>query len=192
MMPRKRASCHAKELRRPSPSYAGCWSRFRPICAACVQSRDPAGRLCRRAPPLRTRCHSRATTDEPDPARCALSPVDSPPPASPRSASLADLGAAGCVSGGSPLPVIGSKPSPARSPRIVQARTAAAEFVLREVRGHRLMRSACTTGLERGHAAQLRRLGSHKSFDVLGDYLVFANPFDGYSFQGVCSHEGPD
>jgi len=40
--------------------------------------------------------------------------------------------------------------------------------------------------MDRGvHPARLKRLGRHKSFDVLGDYLEFGDPFEGYPLSSV-------
>ncbi len=40
----------------------------------------------------------------------------------------------------------------------------------------RLSRYTPATGLDRGiHPAKLKRLGRHKSFDVLGEYLEFGD-----------------
>ena len=39
--------------------------------------------------------------------------------------------------------------------------------------------------MERGaHAADLKRLGCHKSFDVLGEYLEFGDLFDRHALKG--------
>jgi len=86
-----------------------------------------------------------------------------------------------------PLPAIGAEPLTPRSiARIVQARAAAAGFTGREFGGHSLKRGALSTGMQAGaHAAQLRRLGRHKSFDVLGEYLEFGNLFDGHPLRDV-------
>ena len=86
-----------------------------------------------------------------------------------------------------PLPAIGTEPLTPRSiARIVQARAAAAGFSAREFGGHSLKRGALSTGMQAGaHAAQLRRLGRHKSFDVLGEYLEFGNLFEGHPLSGV-------
>ena len=86
-----------------------------------------------------------------------------------------------------PLPRIGSR---ARSRRdrgaIVQARAVAAGFGGRDLGGHSLKRGALTTGMERGvHPAKLKRLGRHKSFDVLGEYLEFGDLFEGHPLSGV-------
>jgi len=85
------------------------------------------------------------------------------------------------------LPAIGTEPLTPRSiARIVQARAAAAGFSAREFGGHSLKRGALSTGMQAGaHAAQLRRLGRHKSFDVLGEYLEFGNLFDGHPLGSV-------
>jgi hypothetical protein len=43
-----------------------------------------------------------------------------------------------------------------------------------------------TTGMEPGvHPADLKRLGRHKSFDVLGEYLQFGDLFDRHTLKGV-------
>jgi len=84
-------------------------------------------------------------------------------------------------------PAIGAEPLTPRSiARIVQARAAAAGFAGREFGGHSLKRGALSTGMQAGaHAAQLRRLGRHKSFDVLGEYLEFGNLFEGHPLSGL-------
>ena len=86
-----------------------------------------------------------------------------------------------------PLPAIGTEPLTPRSiARIVQARAAAAGFAPREFGGHSLKRGALSTGMQAGaHAAQLKRLGRHKSFDVLGEYLEFGNLFEGHPLGDV-------
>jgi hypothetical protein len=64
---------------------------------------------------------------------------------------------------------------------IVQARAMAAGFGR-----HDLKRGALTTGMDRGvHPAKLKRLGRHKSFDVLGEYLEFGDLFEGHPLTGV-------
>ncbi len=69
---------------------------------------------------------------------------------------------------------------------IIQARAVAAGFGRRDLAGHSLKRGALTTGMDRGiHPAKLKRLGRHKSFDVLGEYLEFGDPFDGHPLSGV-------
>ena len=86
-----------------------------------------------------------------------------------------------------PLPRIGTNAiTPQTVAQIVQARAVAAGFGLRELGGHSLKRGALTTGMERGiHPAKLKRLGRHKSFDVLGEYLEFGDLFDGHPLSGV-------
>ncbi len=85
------------------------------------------------------------------------------------------------------LPVLGTEALTTRSiGRIVQARAAAAGFVGREFGGHSLKRGALSAGMEAGaHAAQLKRLGRHKSFDVLGEYLEFGNLFDNHPLSSI-------
>jgi hypothetical protein len=85
------------------------------------------------------------------------------------------------------LPAIGNKPLTQRSiARIVQGRAAAAGFAPREFAGHSLKRGALSTGMHAGaHAAQFKRLGRHKSFDVLGEYLEFGNLFEGHPLRDL-------
>ncbi len=86
-----------------------------------------------------------------------------------------------------PLSRLGASPLTPRSiARIVQARAAAAGFGRLEFGGHSLKRGALTTGMHRGaHAAQLKRLGRHKTFDVLGEYLEFGDLFEGHPLRDV-------
>jgi site-specific recombinase XerC len=86
-----------------------------------------------------------------------------------------------------PLPQIGKAALTARSVAdIIQARAVAAGFGRRDLGGHSLKRGALTTGMDRGvHPAKLKRLGRHKSFDVLGEYLEFGDLFDGHPLTGV-------
>ncbi len=85
------------------------------------------------------------------------------------------------------LPKIGKDAiTPQSVAQIVQTRAVAAGFRLRDLGGHSLKRGALTTGMERGvHPAKLKRLGRHKSFDVLGEYLEFGDLFDGHPLSGV-------
>ena len=70
--------------------------------------------------------------------------------------------------------------------QIVQTRAMAAGFDRRDLGGHSLKRGALTTGMDRGiHPAKLKRLGRHKSFDVLGEYLEFGDLFDRHPLSGV-------
>src|SRR5208337_2599301 len=86
-----------------------------------------------------------------------------------------------------PLPRIGTNAiTPQTVAQIVQGRAVAAGFGLRDLGGHSLKRGALTTGMERGvHPAKLKRLGRHKSFDVLGEYLEFGDLFEGHPLNGV-------
>jgi integrase len=86
-----------------------------------------------------------------------------------------------------PLPQIGTRAiSPQTVAQIVQARAMAAGFGRRDLGGHSLKRGALTTGMDRGvHPAKLKRLGRHKSFDVLGEYLEFGDLFEGHPLTGV-------
>ncbi|MBW4092373.1 MAG: site-specific integrase [Proteobacteria bacterium] len=86
-----------------------------------------------------------------------------------------------------PLPRIGALAiTPWAIAAIVKARAAAAGFGARDFGGHSLKRGALTTGMERGiHPAKLKRLGRHKSFDVLGEYLEFGDLFEGHPLSGV-------
>jgi integrase len=85
------------------------------------------------------------------------------------------------------LPRIGTRAiSPQTVAQIVQARAMAAGFGRRDLGGHSLKRGALTTGMDRGvHPAKLKRLGRHKSFDVLGEYLEFGDLFEGHPLTGV-------
>jgi len=86
-----------------------------------------------------------------------------------------------------PLPRLGTVALTAQSVAlVVQARAVAAGFGRRELGGHSLKRGALTTGMDRGvHPAKLKRLGRHKSFDVLGEYLEFGDLFEGHPLGGV-------
>jgi integrase len=89
--------------------------------------------------------------------------------------------------GSSPLPRIGRDAiTPQTVAQIVQARAMAAGFGRHDLGGHSLKRGALTTGMDRGiHPAKLKRLGRHKSFDVLGEYLEFGDLFEGHPLAGV-------
>ena len=86
-----------------------------------------------------------------------------------------------------PRPRIGATAiTPQTVAQVVQARAVAAGFGVRDLGGHSLKRGALTTGMERGiHPAQLKRLGRHKSFDVLGEYLEFGDLFESHPLSGV-------
>ncbi|MGG5889781.1 site-specific integrase [Falsiroseomonas sp. HC035] len=84
-------------------------------------------------------------------------------------------------------PRLGTAPlSPQSVGDIVQARAAAAGFDPAAFGGHSLKRGALTTGMSRGaHPAQLKRLGRHKRFDTLGEYLEFGDLFEGHPLKGA-------
>ena len=86
-----------------------------------------------------------------------------------------------------PLPQLGTKPLSDRAlALIVQSRAVAAGFSRLELGGHSLKRGALTTGMDRGvHPTRLKRLGRHKSFEVLGEYLEFGDLFEGHPLSGV-------
>jgi hypothetical protein len=86
-----------------------------------------------------------------------------------------------------PPPRIGSDAiTPFAIASMVQARATAAGFDGPHFGSHSLKRGALTTGMERGvHPADLKRLGRHKSFDVLGGYLQFRDLFDRHALKGV-------
>ncbi len=86
-----------------------------------------------------------------------------------------------------PLPCLRSQPlTPWSVAAIVKTRAADAGFGGRDFGGHSLRRGALTTGMERGaHPADLKRLGRHKSFDVLGEYLEFGDLFERHLLGGV-------
>ena len=87
----------------------------------------------------------------------------------------------------SPAPRLGAAALTAWSVgEIVQARATAAGFGRRDLGGHSLKRGALTTGLQQGaHPADLKRLGRHKSFDTLGEYLEFGDLFERHPLGGV-------
>jgi integrase len=84
-------------------------------------------------------------------------------------------------------PRLGSQPiTPWAVAQIVKARATEAGFRGRDFGGHSLKRGALTTGMDRGeHPAKLKRLGRHKSLDVLGEYLEFGDLFEGHPLNGV-------
>ena len=86
-----------------------------------------------------------------------------------------------------PLPRVGTDAiTPQTVAQIVQARAMVAGFGRHDLGGHSLKRGALTTGMDRGvHPAKLKRLGRHKSFDVLGEYLEFGDLFEGHPLSGV-------
>lgn len=86
-----------------------------------------------------------------------------------------------------PPPRIGNNAiTPRAIADIVQVRAMAAGFGRRDLGGHSLKRGALTTGMDQGvHPAKLKRLGRHKSFDVLGEYLEFGDLFEGHPLTAV-------
>ena len=61
----------------------------------------------------------------------------------------------------------------------MQARAVVASFGRREFGGRSFQRGTLTTGVDRGvHPSKLKRLGRHKSFDMIGEYLEFGDLFD--------------
>ena len=76
-----------------------------------------------------------------------------------------------------PCPELGARPSP----RTPWPRSFRLDF-----RGHSLKRGALTIGMDQDvHPAKLKRLGRHKSFDVLGKYFEFGDMFEGHPLSGV-------
>jgi integrase len=86
-----------------------------------------------------------------------------------------------------PLPQVGAFAiTPWAVSEIVKARASAAGFGGQDFGGHSLKRGALTTGMDKGeHPVKLKRLGRHKSFDVLGEYLEFGDPFEGHPLTGT-------
>jgi integrase len=69
---------------------------------------------------------------------------------------------------------------------IVQHRAMIAGFKRRDLGGHSLKRGALTSGMEAGaHPARLKRLGRHKSYAMLGEYLEFGDLFEGHPLEGI-------
>lgn len=68
----------------------------------------------------------------------------------------------------------------------MQARAVAVGFGAQELGGHSLKRGALSTGMDRGvHPTRLKRLGRHKSYDILGEYMEFGDLFEGHPVTGV-------
>ena len=90
--------------------------------------------------------------------------------------------------GGVPRPLtVGHDPIDARTvARIVQTRAAAAGYDAAALGGHSLKRGAMTTGMDLGvHPTRLKRLGRHKSYAVMDEYLELGDPFDGHPLNGL-------
>ncbi len=86
-----------------------------------------------------------------------------------------------------PSPVVGTEALDSGSiARIVKRRAAAAGYDRDMVGGHSLKRGAMTTGMDQGvHPTKLKRLGRHKSYNVLDEYLEAGDPFEGHPLSGV-------
>jgi len=70
--------------------------------------------------------------------------------------------------------------------RIIQARAAAAGFERDAMGGHSLKRGALTTGMDHGvHPTHLKRLGRHRTYAVLDEYLQVGDPFEAHPLNGV-------
>ena len=86
-----------------------------------------------------------------------------------------------------PLPRLGDVAlTPQSVAFIVQARAVAAGFKRRDLGRHSLKRGALTTGMEkRAHPSRLKRLGRHKGYGLLGEYLEFGDLFDEHPLGGA-------
>jgi hypothetical protein len=90
--------------------------------------------------------------------------------------------------GGVPRPLtVGTQAIDGRTvARIIQARAAAAGFEAAALGGHSLKRGAMTTGMDLGvHPSRLKRLGRHKSYAVMDEYLDHGDPFDSHPLSGL-------
>ena len=69
---------------------------------------------------------------------------------------------------------------------IVQARAQAAGFGRRDLGSHSLKRGALTAGMDRqAHLTRLKRLGRHKSYGPLGEYLELGDLFAEHPLDGI-------
>lgn len=86
-----------------------------------------------------------------------------------------------------PLPRVGYDAiDPRTVARVIQARAAAVGFSLTEFGGHSLKRGAMTTGMDLGiHPTKLKRLGRHKTYSTLDEYIDVGDPFDGHPLEGA-------
>ncbi len=86
-----------------------------------------------------------------------------------------------------PFPTVGFEAIDSGSvARIVKRRAAAAGYDQDVFSGHNLTRGAMTTGMDHGvHPTKLKRLGRHKSYNVLDEYLEAGDPFEGHPLSGV-------
>lgn len=85
------------------------------------------------------------------------------------------------------LPRLGAAPLTTQAiADIIKARADAAGFNRKSFGGHSLKRGAITTGMENHvHPGDLKRMGRHKSFDVLGEYLEFGDLFERHPLSAV-------
>ena len=154
-----------------SRARAGCASPCRSPRATATATASPSP--CRSAPPNSARC-----------ARCAAGRT---PPASPTARCSA-------ASGSRPR----AAASPARPPSAPSRSTAAPSpascrpappppaSTPAALGGHSLKRGALTTGMDLGvHPARLKRLGRHRSYAVMDDYLEHGDPFDSHPLSGL-------
>jgi integrase len=139
-------------------------------------------------------CPVRALTAWLEAARIESGPVfrriwlpKKPRPGGSRQDSVSQAGVSPTGEEPPPLPRIGSQPiTPWAVAAIVKSRAVEAGFKGRDFGGHSLKRGALTTGMDRGdHPAKLKRLGRHKSFDVLGEYLEFGDLFERHPLNGA-------
>ncbi len=89
--------------------------------------------------------------------------------------------------GALPFPIVGFKAIDSCSVApIVKRRAAAAGYDRDVFSGHSLQQGAMTTGMDRGvHPTKLKRLGPHKSYNVLDEYLEDGDPFKGNPLSDV-------
>ena len=89
--------------------------------------------------------------------------------------------------GGIPRPpTVGTQPiDPRTVARIVQARAAAAGFDAATLGGHSLKRGALTTAWISACIPPAQRLGRHRSYAVMDDYLEHGDPFDSHPLSGL-------
>ena len=94
---------------------------------------------------------------------------------------------AGLLPTSRPAFVVGTEAlDPRTVARIVQKRAVAAGHGRHDLGGHSLKRGALTTGMDRGvHPTRLKRLGRHKSYNVLDEYLEAGDPFEEHPLDGV-------
>ncbi len=86
-----------------------------------------------------------------------------------------------------PAPVVRTAAiDPGTVARILKRCVAAAGFDPAALGGHSLKRGALTTGIHRRvHPTLLKRLGRHKSYAVLDEYLELGDPFENHPLAGL-------